>query len=93
MGKKEQTRTAEEQDGRVKAASAKLMKEELNSSCSVEDEEEEVEVDVGLRRSSSTGARLWGRVRNTLLRQKVNSLCVCVREAQVINCGIVKLAG
>lgn len=78
MGKKEQTRTAEDQDGRVKASSSKLMKEESNSSCSVEEEEEEVEVDVGLRRASSTGARLWGRVRNTLLRQKVNSSCVCL---------------
>lgn len=74
MGNKDQIQNGEEHYGRTKAVSSKLMKEELISSCEVEEEEkqeEEEEVDIGLRRGPSTGARLWGRVRSTLLRQKV----------------------
>lgn len=74
MGNKDQIQNGEEHYGRMKAVSSKLMKEELISSCAVEEEEkqeEDEEVDTGLRRGPSTGARLWGRVRNTLLRQKV----------------------
>ena len=37
------------------------------STCSLEEEG-----DPGPGRPQGTGARLWGRVRNTLLRQKVN---------------------
>lgn len=64
----------EEHYDRTKAVSSKLIKEELISSCAVEEEEkreEDEEVDTGLRRGPSTGARLWGRVRSTFLRQKV----------------------
>lgn len=74
MGKKDQMPDGEEHYGRTNAVGSKLMKEELISSCAVEEEEkqeEDEEVDIGLRRSPSTGARLWGRVRSTLLRQKV----------------------
>jgi len=74
MGNKDQIQNGEEHYGRMKTVSSKLMKEELISSCEVEEEEkqdEEEEVDIGLRRGPSTGARLWGRVRSTLLRQKV----------------------
>lgn len=74
MGKKDQIPNGEEHNGRTNAVGSKLMKEELISSCAVEEEEkqeEDEEVDIGLRRSPSTGARLWGRVRSTLLRQKV----------------------
>ncbi|TRZ02219.1 hypothetical protein DNTS_030443 [Danionella cerebrum] len=75
MGKKDLRQTCEGHDGMVKAERTKLegQKEELNSSCSAEEEEDDEEVDAGLRRNHSTGARLWGRVRNTLLRQKLDS--------------------
>ncbi|XP_039535801.1 PH_BCR_vertebrate and RhoGAP_Bcr domain-containing protein isoform X2 [Pimephales promelas] len=75
MGNKDQIQNGEEHYGRMKAVSSKLMKEELISSCEAEEEEkqdEEEEVDIGLRRGPSTGARLWGRVRSTLLRQKLD---------------------
>lgn len=74
MGNKDQIQDGEENYGGMKAVNGKLMKEEFISSCAVEEEEkpeEDEEVDTGLRRGPSTGARLWGRVRNTLLRQKV----------------------
>lgn len=74
MGKKDQMQDSEEHYGGTKAVSCKPMKEELISSCAVEEEEkqeEDEEMDIGLRRGPSTGARLWGRVRSTLLRQKV----------------------
>ncbi|KAI2661569.1 Active breakpoint cluster region-related protein [Labeo rohita] len=75
MGKKDQMQDGEEHYDRTKAVSSKLIKEELISSCAVEEEEkreEDEEVDTGLRRGPSTGARLWGRVRSTFLRQKLD---------------------
>lgn len=41
---------------------------QFTSSCSLEDEG-----DTGPRKPPGTGAQLWGRVRSTLLRQKVKT--------------------
>lgn len=55
-----------------KDVNGKVVNEEFLNNCEVEKQEKgEEEVDSGMRRHPSTGARLWGRVRNTLLRQKV----------------------
>ncbi|KTF93913.1 hypothetical protein cypCar_00001884 [Cyprinus carpio] len=72
MGKKDQMQDGEAHYGRTKTI---VMKEELISSCAVEEEEkqeDDEEVDTGLRKGPSSGARLWGRVRSTLLRQKLD---------------------
>lgn len=45
-----------------------LIGEVNTSSCSLEDEG-----DTGPRKPPGTGARLWGKVRSTLLRQKVKT--------------------
>nr|XP_046206362.1 breakpoint cluster region protein-like isoform X4 [Oncorhynchus gorbuscha] len=50
---------------------------QFTSSCSLEDEE-----DTGPRKPPGTGARLWGRVRSTLLRQKLDPQTLQTKDWQ-----------
>lgn len=71
MGNKDQIRD-QNCDRHYGTMNKDVNSKEFFNKCEEEKQEEgEEKLDIGMRRHPSTGARLWGRVRNTLLRQKV----------------------